>query len=145
VEPIGLAVTRSAKVLARAFDDALAAAGGSLPVWLVLVSVKAQDHAAQRRLAESVGIEGPTLTHHLDRMEAAGLVTRRRDPANRRAHLVALTDEGEAAFTRLLAVVVDFDHRLRAGTGERDLATVRRVLDQFVANAAAAGSEEVPT
>ena len=39
-EPIGLQVTRTAKLLSRAFDDALAEAGGSLPVWLVLVSVK---------------------------------------------------------------------------------------------------------
>jgi MarR family transcriptional regulator for hemolysin len=144
-EPIGLAVTRSAKALSRAFDDALAAAGGSLPVWLVLVSVKSQDHPAQRRLAESVGIEGPTLTHHLDRMEAAGLVTRRRDPTNRRAHLVGLTDEGEAAFTRLLAVVIEFDRRLRAGTSDRDLATLRRVLDHLVANAATNTEKDVPT
>jgi MarR family transcriptional regulator for hemolysin len=144
-EPVGLAVTRSAKALSRAFDDALAAAGGSLPVWLVLVSLKSQDHAAQRRLAESVGIEGPTLTHHLDRMEEAGLVTRRRDPTNRRAQLVTLTDEGEAAFTRLLAVVVDFDRCLRAGVSERDVATLRRVLEHLVSNARPTGTEEVPT
>ena len=30
----------------------------------------------QRQLAEAVGIEGPTLTHHLNRMEAAGLANR---------------------------------------------------------------------
>ena len=144
-EPIGLAVTRSAKALSRAFDDALAAAGGSLPVWLVLVSLKSQDHAAQRRLAESVGIEGPTLTHHLDRMEAAGLVTRRRDPDNRRAHLVTLTDEGEGTFARLLGVVTDFDRRLRAGINDRDLATLRRVLDQLVANATVAETKELPS
>ena len=95
-EPIGLQVTRTAKLLSRAFDDALAEAGGSLPVWLVLVSVKGQTQAMQRELAETVGIEGPTLTHHLNRMEAAGLLTRRRDPGNRRVHRVELTSDGEA-------------------------------------------------
>src|ERR1700737_4792305 len=92
-EPIGLQVSRTAKVLSRAFDDALVEVGGSLPVWLILVSLKAQRHCMQRQLAEAVGIEGPTLTHHLNRMEAAGLVTRRRDSENRRIHRVELTDE----------------------------------------------------
>ncbi|HKF92438.1 MAG TPA: MarR family winged helix-turn-helix transcriptional regulator, partial [Acidimicrobiia bacterium] len=94
-EPIGLLLTRTAKVVSRAFDESLAEAGGSLPTWLVLVSLKAQAHGAQRELAEAVGVEGPTLTHHLNRMEADGLVTRHRDPDNRRVHRVELTDDGE--------------------------------------------------
>src|SRR5438874_1026032 len=77
--PIGLQLARTAKTVSRAFDDALAGGGGSLPLWLVLVSLKGRVHGAQRHLAEAVGVEGPTLTHHLNRMEAAGLVTRRRD------------------------------------------------------------------
>ena len=90
-EPIGLLLTRTAKAVSRAFDQALTEAGGSLPTWLVLVSLKGGAHGAQRELADAVGIEGPTLTHHLNRMETAGLVTRRRDPENRRAHRVELT------------------------------------------------------
>ncbi|MDQ1369525.1 MAG: MarR family transcriptional regulator, transcriptional regulator for hemolysin, partial [Acidimicrobiaceae bacterium] len=82
-EPIGLQVTRTAKLVARAFDQALGQVDGSLPEWLVLVSLKTQRHGMQRDLAEAVGIEGPTLTHHLNRMEADGLVQRRRDPNNR--------------------------------------------------------------
>jgi len=70
-EPIGVQVARTAKVLNRAFDRALVAAGGSLPVWLVLTSLKAGRHGMQRELADAVGIEGPTLTHHLNRMESA--------------------------------------------------------------------------
>ena len=104
-EPIGLQLTRTAKAVSRAFDDALAEVGGSLPTWLVLVSLKSRTHGAQRELAAAVGIEGPTLTHHLNRMEASGLVTRRRDPANRRVHRVELTEAGEATFARLLEAV----------------------------------------
>ena len=117
-EPLGLQLTRTAKVVSRAFDDALVEAGGSLPTWLVLVSLKGQRHGMQRELAEAVGIEGPTLTHHLNRMEAAGLVTRSRDPENRRIHRVELTDEGEAAFQRLRHAVVAFDRRLQSGVTE---------------------------
>ena len=72
-DPIGLFVTRTAKTLSKAFDDALAERGGSLPAWLVLASLTGDLHQSQRAIADAVGVEGATLTHHLNRMEAAGL------------------------------------------------------------------------
>jgi MarR family transcriptional regulator for hemolysin len=139
-EPIGLQLTRTAKAVSRAFDDALAEVGGSLPTWLVLVSLKSRNHGALRELAAAGGIEGPTLTHHLNRMEASGLLTRR-DPANRRVHRVELTDDGEAAFARLLDAVVAFDERLRKGFTERELTTLRDSLERLRTNAAVAVEE----
>jgi MarR family transcriptional regulator for hemolysin len=135
VEPIGLHLARTAKAVSRAFEDALAAVDGSVPMWLVLVSLKAQRHSAQRELAEAVGVEGPTLTHHLNRMEAAGLVTRTRDPQNRRVQRVELTGAGEAAFERLLGTVRAFDARLRAGFSADELAAVGLALDRLSGNA----------
>jgi MarR family transcriptional regulator, transcriptional regulator for hemolysin len=138
-EPIGLHVTRTAKSLSRTFDAALAEGGGSLASWLVLASLKGGLHATQREIAEDVGVEGPTLTHHLNRMEAAGLVTRARDPRNRRAHQVELTAAGELAFRTLLVRVQAFDRRLRAGFSDEELATLRRLLDRLAGNAASDG------
>jgi MarR family transcriptional regulator, transcriptional regulator for hemolysin len=135
-DPIGLCVTRTAKTLSRAFDAALAEGGGSLASWLVLASLKGGLHATQREIAEDVGVEGPTLTHHLNRMEAAGLVTRARDPRNRRAHQVEMTAAGELAFRSLLARVQEFDRRLRAGFANEELATLRRLLERLADNAA---------
>jgi MarR family transcriptional regulator for hemolysin len=140
-EPVGLHLTRAAKTVSRAFDDALAEAGGSLPSWLILVSLQGQVHGAQRQLAEAVGVEGPTLTHHLNRMEKAGLVTRRRDPENRRVHHVELTDTGRATFFSLLDTVVAFDERLRHGLSDRELAQLRRLLDRLAANATATATD----
>ena len=139
IEPIGLQVTRTAKVLSRAFDDALATGGGSLPTWLVLVSVMGQTHETQRDLAAAVGVEGPTLTHHLNRMEADGLVIRRRDPENRRVHQVELTADGEAAFGGLVQHVAAFDEQLRTGFTDDELAQLRGFLDRLAANAAHKG------
>jgi MarR family transcriptional regulator, transcriptional regulator for hemolysin len=134
--PIGLHLTRTARVLSRAFEDALAAAGGSEPVWLILISLKAQQLGNQRKLAEAIGIKSATLTHHLNAMEAEGLVTRRRDPTNRRVHLVSLTAAGEALFQQLRAVAVAFDRRLRTGLSEEDVATLRALLDRLRDNVA---------
>jgi len=82
--PLGVALARTAKAASAAFDSAMSEAGGSLPIWLVLVSLKSARGVSQRAMAESMGIQGATLTHHLNAMEADGLITRQRDPANRR-------------------------------------------------------------
>jgi MarR family transcriptional regulator for hemolysin len=132
-EPVGLVLARTAKVVSRAFDDLLVEAGGSLPTWLVLVSLQRGQHGAQRELAEAVGIEGPTLTHHLNRMEAAGLVTRTRDPQNRRVHRVELTDAGRETFSRLLGAVTDFDRRLRRGMTRTEVDTLEGLLGRLQA------------
>jgi MarR family transcriptional regulator for hemolysin len=137
IEPIGLQLARTAKVVSRAFDDALAQVGGSLPAWLVLVSIKAHRHGAQRHLAESIGVEGPTLTHHLNKMEAAGLVTRTRNPENRRVHNVDLTAAGEAAFARLLDAVREFDRQLQKGFSKNEIEAVSGLLLRLQANAEA--------
>jgi MarR family transcriptional regulator, transcriptional regulator for hemolysin len=134
--PIGLQLSRTARSVSRAFDDALAEAGGSLPVWLVLISLKSQEPDNQRDLARAVGIREATLTHHLNAMESQALVTRRRDPANRRVHLVELTEAGEAAFVRLRGAAVAFDQRLRRGFSEDEIAGLESLLGRLEANVA---------
>ena len=127
-DPLGLQLTRVSRTVSRAFDDALAEAGGSLPVWVVLISLKSGQIASQRELAGMVGIQGATVSHHLNAMESAGLVTRRRDPRNRRLHLVELTPEGDALFARLREVAFAFDQRLRAGLTEHDVDRLEALL-----------------
>jgi MarR family transcriptional regulator, transcriptional regulator for hemolysin len=130
-QPLGLHLTRVSRTVSRAFDATLAEAGGSLPAWLVLISLKSRQLASQRELAEAVGIQGATLTHHLDTMESAGLVTRRRDPANRRLHLVELTPAGDALFLRLRDAAMAFDRRLRAGLSDDDVAQLEALLTRL--------------
>jgi MarR family transcriptional regulator, transcriptional regulator for hemolysin len=134
--PLGLSLARGARVVSRAFDEALADAGGSLPMWLVLLNLKIGRAANQRRLAEAVGVTEATLTHHLNAMETAGLITRRRGPENRRIHVVELTDAGEAAFLRLRDAAMAFDRRLRRGVSADEAATLEDVLSRLTANVA---------
>jgi MarR family transcriptional regulator, transcriptional regulator for hemolysin len=134
--PIGLHLARTARSVSRAFDDALAQAGGSVPVWLVLISLKSQQVRNQRELAEAVGIREATLTHHLNSMDERGLITRRRDPANRRVHLVELTEAGEAAFQRMRGAATAFDQRLRAGLSGDEVSQLEALLGRLAANVA---------
>ncbi|GAA3747687.1 MarR family winged helix-turn-helix transcriptional regulator [Salinactinospora qingdaonensis] len=134
-QPIGLLVSRTAKTLSRAFGKALAEAGGSEPVWLILLSLKKNPDSTQRQLAEELEIREATLTHHLNAMERDGLVSRARDPRNRRVHRITLTAEGEAAFHRLRSAAVAFDRQLRSAISDSELAAVRDVLHRLADNA----------
>jgi MarR family transcriptional regulator, transcriptional regulator for hemolysin len=135
--PIGLHLSAAARVVTRAFDDALGQAGGSMPVWLVVLNLKMRRQVAnQRELAAAVGIREATLTHHLNAMESDGLLTRRRDPGNRRVHVVELTEAGEAAFARLRDAALAFDRRLRHGLDAAELAAFEEVLNRLAANVA---------
>ena len=156
--PIGLLLSQVARTVSRAFEEALAEAEASaegplleedsktaiLPVWLVLLNLKLRKPANQRELAEAVGIREATLTHHLNAMDRRGLVTRTRDTANRRIHVVELTEAGEAMFGRLQQAAIAFDARLRAGLSEADLSSLRALLGSLAANAGGTDEGAMP-
>jgi MarR family transcriptional regulator for hemolysin len=106
-------------------------------MWLILTALRGEQWRTQLELARSLGIEGPTLTRHLDGLERAGLVQRRRDPSDRRAVQVELTDAGAALHNRLRTNVVAFDQRLRAGLTEEELDGLRSTLAKLQHNVGA--------
>ena len=142
--PVGLQLGRASRIVSRAFDEALEAAGGTLPVWLILLNLKIRRPDNQRELAEAVGVREATLTHHLNAMDKRGLITRRRDADNRRIHVVELTPAGEELFVRLQETAVAFDTRLRQGLTETDVDTLGALLGQLTANAGEPDDSAMP-
>jgi MarR family transcriptional regulator, transcriptional regulator for hemolysin len=142
--PIGLHLAQAAREVGRAFDEALATAGGSLPLWVVLLNLKVRRPGNQRELAEAVGVREATLTHHLNNMESRGLITRARHQANRRIHVVELTEAGEAAFLSLRDAAQAFDSQLRAGFTDQQSAQLGELLDGLIANVGGQPGERLP-
>jgi MarR family transcriptional regulator, transcriptional regulator for hemolysin len=142
--PIGLRLSQAARTVGRAFEDALEEADGTLPTWLILLNLKIHQPPNQHDLAEKIGIREATLTHHLNALDARGLITRTRNATNRRIHVVELTEAGEAAFTRLQRAAVAFDARLRTGLSEPDLDHLGDLLDRLAGNAGAADADAPP-
>lgn len=133
--PIGLQLAHTSKRVSRAFADALAEAGGSLPMWLVLTNLQGQSWPAQHQLARALRIEGPTLTRHLDGLEEEGLVVRRRDANDRRAVSVELTERGRTKHADLLRAVQAFNRRLLAGLSADEIEELRKLLARLEQNA----------
>jgi MarR family transcriptional regulator, transcriptional regulator for hemolysin len=126
--PIGFVLAQTAKRITRNFEAALIAAGGALPHWLVLISLQKAPSGLQSDLAESVGVQGPTLTHHLNAMETAGLITRTRTPADRRAHTVEITKAGQRYFEKMRVAAEAFDAKLNTSITKSEMATLRATL-----------------
>jgi MarR family transcriptional regulator for hemolysin len=131
VPPIGLRLTRTAHVVTQAFERAMAEAGGSASAWQVLLLVRTGQWGTQSRMAEAMGVTAATLTHHLNALEAQGLVRRWRDESNRRVQRVELTDEGAAMFDRLRHVATRYDEQLRSRLGKDEVERLGELLDKL--------------
>jgi DNA-binding MarR family transcriptional regulator len=91
----------------KATHEALADLPGGPRGYQVLAAAGGDEHGSQLALAAHLGVDRTVMTYLLDDLEAAGLIERRPDPADRRARRVVATPDGRTCLTRL-------DERLRA-------------------------------
>jgi DNA-binding MarR family transcriptional regulator len=95
---IGFLVYKVHQRAAAEFRHALEPTGLTPPQFAVLALLYCQDSQRQAALCERGVVDPNTMVGIVDRLEAAGLVARRRDPQDRRAHLVRITPEGQRTF-----------------------------------------------
>jgi MarR family transcriptional regulator, transcriptional regulator for hemolysin len=116
-------------------DRRLAHLGLSQARWLVLLHVaRMQEPPTQRELAQSVGVEGPTLARLLDSLEKQGFVKRLPVPEDRRAKKIVLTDEVQPLIQQIEAISAQMHHDLLSGIDESDLQTCLKVHQSILKN-----------
>jgi MarR family transcriptional regulator for hemolysin len=116
------------KLVRDRLEERLAALGGSVQQWVLLRALASEPKLSHRELAARTYLSGPTLTHHLDRMEALGLLTRTRDVVDRRVVHVALTPTGRDHYDRLEAEAVAADADVRAHLTVDEATTLHHLL-----------------
>lgn len=89
-------VYSTALAINRLYKPSLDALGLTYPQYLALVALWETDGLSVKEIADRLMLESSTLTPLLKRLEAAGLVTRRRNPQDERQVFINLTDEGRA-------------------------------------------------
>jgi len=117
------------KQISEQFHDLLAEHGCTIPTWAVLSHAHATPGLSQVALAARIGIEGPTLARHLDRLCADGLVERRRDELDRRVVRIGLTDAGMRRWSELKDVAMTMDARLTRHLTDEDRLALDHALD----------------
>jgi MarR family transcriptional regulator for hemolysin len=123
---------RLARIYQREADKALAAHGVSAAQALPVLGIaRLGEGVRQGVLADTLGVEGPSLVQILDQLCTGGLVERRDTPNDRRAKGLHLTDEGRAVATAVEAQLKALRARFLAQVSDTDLAATLRVLASF--------------
>ena len=146
-EFLGRRLALTHKVVHEWVDRLLAPHEASVTDWIVLKALQrpeAADGISQRELATWMRIEPPTVLRHLDRLEGAGLVARRRDDRDRRVVRVTMTGAGRRRFQQLAAVMTAADADLCAQLTGREIDVLNRALEKLHAYAAAGNGAADP-
>ena len=89
---------------------------------------------SQRELADACMFDVTTLSRTLDKMEKAGLVIRKVNPASRRAHLIALTPEGREKARKVQEYFDWLDQVLWGDIEEKEMESLYRTLEKIEEN-----------
>jgi DNA-binding MarR family transcriptional regulator len=95
------------RLFRRGFDARARNIGVTRPQWQVLVLLKRHEGINQGGLADLLEVEPITLGRMIDRLQEAGLVVRRPDPADRRAWRLHLTDKANDLLEQLRPLAND--------------------------------------
>ena len=103
--------------------------------WLVLLHLaRHRDSPTQRELAQSVGVEGPTLARLLDGLESQGLVRRLAVAEDRRAKHIVLTPKADVLIADIEAIAASVRNDVLTGIDESEQALCQQVLLRILAN-----------
>lgn len=125
------------RLFRKRFDTAARAFGVTGPQWRVLGNLKTRPGATQASLAADLEVEAITTGRMIDRLQKAGLVERRADPADRRAWLLHLTPAGDELLQRLRGTVDEVMTEVLAGFSGPDRATLVTLLERLRDNLSA--------
>src|ERR671934_2545992 len=110
------------RVAKRRFTDALEPTGLNGPQAFALMRLRDRGPISQQELAETLDLDPSKLVALLNELESAGLAERRRDPGDRRRHIVEISVSGKARLADAERAMTEFEARFLAGLGsdERD-------------------------
>jgi DNA-binding MarR family transcriptional regulator len=135
METIPFEIGETAHALRKAFDRLAVGLGVTRAQWKVLFKLTRKPGLRQVDLADLLDLEPITLCRIVDRLEESGLVERTRDPEDRRAWRLNLTQKSRPLIEKLQAVGAELVGRAFAGIDPKDIEITRRVLAEVRENA----------
>jgi MarR family transcriptional regulator, organic hydroperoxide resistance regulator len=126
--------TRSAKLMRGAADLSLRRHGVRVGQNLVLEALWERDGLTPGAMAERLHVTTPTVVKMANRMEAAGLLTRRRDAADSRLVRLHLTERGKAVQLAVERELAMLEERATTGLGEDERRCLLAALERIVHN-----------
>jgi DNA-binding MarR family transcriptional regulator len=136
------ALSVAARSVLSIYRPLLEPMGLTHPQYLVMLALWGKSPLATKELIEMLQLDGPTLSPLLKRLEAAGLVTRARDPQDERQLRLDLTEKGRALREDALRIPPSVVAKLGMSLGE--LEDLHKGLTELNTAALTAGVKPLP-
>ena len=136
-ESLGFLLNDATRHLRKRFEQLGSAYGLSAAQWRLLVTVKHGEGVPQARLAEILEVEPISVSRLADRMEEAGWIERRTDPADRRVRTIHGTAKSTKLFETLKSVAAEVYDEAFAGMSAAERKAVMSGLKTIIANLSA--------
>ena len=124
-------LAEAAGKLSRELADIYRDAGLSTPQWRVMVHLSYSGQVSVRDIERRVSMEKSKVSRAAARLETAGLVEKRADPADGRLVALSLTGQGHTLMARLLPRALEYQHQLEGLLGA-DLNGFRHALARLL-------------
>ena len=128
-------IVETARLIRREFNRRTVTLGATRAQWRVLARLhRSGGGLRQVELADALDVEPITLCRMIDRLEEAALVERRRDPADRRAWRIYLTDAAQPIIDQLGEIGAAFEEELTAGVSAKEREALTGLLARLRGN-----------
>jgi DNA-binding MarR family transcriptional regulator len=127
-----LLIAQLARGTRRRVEEAVAPLGLRPRELVALQHLRERGPSAQQALVELLGIDATNLVAVLNGLEDAGLIERRRDPADRRRAIIELSPKGEHVLAELDRALREIDDEILAALTTAQRETLNGLLAQAV-------------
>lgn len=135
---IGYLIRDTFRAFNRVLHDLIEAHGVAIGHWYFLRELWVEDGLTQRELSRRAGIMEPTTAAAVTAMEDKGLISRERNPDDRRKVNIFLTDAGRALQDELLPYVKQVNELVVADVTPDEVGELRNLLQRCKNNLVAA-------
>ncbi len=140
---IGFLVSDVARLLRRDVHEKARGLGLSLVQWRALAHLARTEGINQAALAERLELQAMTIARLVDSLQKLGLVERRADPSDRRAHCLYLTAKAQPYLEHMWRLVDDTYERALAGLSGEARAAMFEALRHIKGNLIGEDGEDI--
>ena len=133
-DSLGFLISDVSRLMRRRFDERAREVGATRAQWRTLTTLSRNEGLNQGALADLLEVEPITLCRMIDRLEESGLVERRRDPADRRAWQLFLTDKSKPILDDLRRMADDLFVHVLSGLDDLERQALGKSLERMRSN-----------
>ena len=142
-DTFGFLLSDTARMLRKRFDERARQHGATRAQWKALLGISRNEGINQGNLADLLEVEPITLCRLIDRMQESGLVERRRDPNDRRAWQLFLTERAGPVLEELHETADELMSQALSEISETQIDTMTELLNRIRHNLSASETREV--